>query len=183
MVEYKDIPDYPGYRVGSDGSVWSCRYGCQQGSRRRNTWRQLRPRYSTSKRTSLPVKGRYRFVTLATDAGENKNLLVHVLVLTAFVSPRPDGMEGCHKDGDPANNRLENLRWDTRKANLEDMLAHGTRRRGTERPSAKLTEDDVRSIRRLREEGWLYRKICERFGISQRTALAIVNRQKWKHVS
>lgn len=22
-VEYRDIPEFPGYRVGSDGSVWS----------------------------------------------------------------------------------------------------------------------------------------------------------------
>ena len=51
---------------------------------------------------------------------------VHTLVLEAFVSPRPDGMECCHNDGNPANNRLENLRWDTRSQNRYDSVKHGT---------------------------------------------------------
>lgn len=51
---------------------------------------------------------------------------VHRLVLEAFVGPRPDGTEGCHGDGDPGNNRLTNLRWDTRSANTYDKVRHGT---------------------------------------------------------
>lgn len=34
---------------------------------------------------------------------------VHVLVLLAFVGPRPSGMEACHNDGDASNNRPDNL--------------------------------------------------------------------------
>jgi hypothetical protein len=48
------------------------------------------------------------------------------LVLTAFVGSRPSGLEGCHRNGDPTDNRLENLRWDTRTANIFDAVAHGT---------------------------------------------------------
>jgi hypothetical protein len=51
---------------------------------------------------------------------------VHVLVLTAFIGMRPAGMVGCHNDGNPANNRLENLRWDTQSSNLLDAVRHGT---------------------------------------------------------
>jgi hypothetical protein len=54
------------------------------------------------------------------------SLFVHRLVLIAFVSACPDGMEACHGDGDPTNNRLTNLRWDTRSANLLDSVQHGT---------------------------------------------------------
>jgi hypothetical protein len=43
-----------------------------------------------------------------------------------FVGPAPEGMEGCHYNGDPTDNRLENLRWDTRKANVADAIRHGT---------------------------------------------------------
>ena len=49
---------------------------------------------------------------------------VHRLVLEAFVGPAPDGMEACHNDGDPTNNRLDNLRWDTRSANNTDAVRH-----------------------------------------------------------
>lgn len=52
-------------------------------------------------------------------------VLIHQLVLTAFVGPCPLGMECCHGDGDRANNRLTNLRWDTRSANQQDTLRHG----------------------------------------------------------
>ncbi|MBN7395680.1 HNH endonuclease [Mycobacteroides abscessus subsp. abscessus] len=53
--------------------------------------------------------------------------LVHRLVLEAFVGPCPDGMEACHFDGDKTNNRLPNLRWDTRRANQDDAIRIGKR--------------------------------------------------------
>jgi len=47
---------------------------------------------------------------------------VHHLVLEVFVGPRPEGTVACHNNGDGYDNRVRNLRWDTRKAN-----AAGTR--------------------------------------------------------
>lgn len=66
----------------------------------------------------------HQSVTLGHDYKDHH--LVHVLVLTTFVGPRPEGMEGCHNDGNAANNRLENLRWDTASANQRDRVKHGT---------------------------------------------------------
>ena len=50
---------------------------------------------------------------------------VHVLVLEAFVGPCPDGLMACHNDGNPANNHLGNLRWDTAASNMQDRIVHG----------------------------------------------------------
>lgn len=62
--------------------------------------------------------------------GGRRSFLVHQLVLTAFVGPCPPGLECCHGDGDPTNNRLGNLRWDTRPSNMADRRRHtGDRRR------------------------------------------------------
>lgn len=58
--------------------------------------------------------------------GIAKVRLVHQLVLEAFVGPRPEGLEGCHNNGDPFDNRTENLRWDTNSANQLDSVEHGT---------------------------------------------------------
>lgn len=58
--------------------------------------------------------------------GHERNYKVHTLVLLAFVGPRPEGMEGCHNNGDPSDNRLTNLRWDTHRGNEADKLRHGT---------------------------------------------------------
>lgn len=51
--------------------------------------------------------------------GVSKN--IHVLVAEAFLGERPSGHHVCHKDGDKANNRLSNLRYDTPKNNWEDF--------------------------------------------------------------
>jgi hypothetical protein len=51
---------------------------------------------------------------------------IHQLVLIAFIGPCPPGMECCHNDGNPSNNHLDNLRWDTRSANNLDRIRHGT---------------------------------------------------------
>jgi hypothetical protein len=50
---------------------------------------------------------------------------IHQLVLEAFVGPCPPGMEGCHNNGCPTDNRLENLRWDTPSSNSQDRIKHG----------------------------------------------------------
>lgn len=71
----------------------------------------------------LPARGYYR-VALCRD-GRREWRLVHHLVLLAFVGPRPDGLEACHYDDDPANNNLGNLRWDTRSANHLDRTRNG----------------------------------------------------------
>lgn len=46
---------------------------------------------------------------------------VHRLVLESFVGPCPDGMEACHANGNGFDNRLENLRWDTHRANMVEQ--------------------------------------------------------------
>lgn len=60
--------------------------------------------------------------------GHVKSHRVHRLVLEAFVGPCPKGMEACHNDGDPTNNLLSNLRWDTHEANVADTKRHGRNR-------------------------------------------------------
>lgn len=62
------------------------------------------------------------------DGSKRRTLLVHRLVLTTFVGPCPEGMEACHNNGDEKDNRVENLRWDTRESNVRDCVAHGTHR-------------------------------------------------------
>lgn len=72
-----------------------------------------------------PRESGHCYVSLARN-GLVAVLGVHRLVLEAFVGPCPDGMEGCHNNGDPANNRVENLRWDTHANNMHDVIEHGT---------------------------------------------------------
>jgi hypothetical protein len=63
-------------------------------------------------------------VTLA-DGGRKTRRHVHLLVLETFIGPRPFGLECCHRDDDPTNNRLDNLRWDTHSSNELDKVRNG----------------------------------------------------------
>lgn len=67
-----------------------------------------------------------------TAAGEvSGHRLIHRLVLEAFVGPCPDGMEACHWDDNPSNNRLDNLRWASRTENMLDRTRNGIDNNGT----------------------------------------------------
>ena len=71
------------------------------------------------------VKGHiYRRVGLAVDRYE-RTVYVHQIVAAAFLGPRPRGLEVCHGNGNPLDNRVENLRYDTPSENSYDTVRHG----------------------------------------------------------
>ena len=76
----------------------------------------------------VPMKDGHLQVSVRFKGSRTRPHLVHRLVLLAFVGDPPTGTEGCHKNGDPADNRLGNLRWDTRGSNIADAIRHGTSR-------------------------------------------------------
>lgn len=73
----------------------------------------------------LHPKQRRFSVTLWRD-NTSKNVLVARLVLSAFRGPAPDDADGCHNNGNSMDDRLVNLRWDSRHANVLDAVRHGT---------------------------------------------------------
>ena len=99
-----------------------------------------------------------------------------------FVGQPAARMDACHNDGSLTNNRLENLRWDTRAGNLADQLKHGTRIRGEKHALAKLTAEGVREIRRLATRKVSQRKIAEKFGVSKGLISRISRGLAWAHV-
>lgn len=66
----------------------------------------------------------------------------------------PEGYEAAHSCGNGNGGCLNprHLRWATRSENHMDKIGHGTATRGSQQVTSKLTEDDVREIRRLRGE-------------------------------
>jgi hypothetical protein len=67
----------------------------------------------------------YSHVAISRQAHGKTLWKIHALVLTTFVGPRPEGMYGCHIDGDPSNNHVSNLYWGTPTQNVHDMIRHG----------------------------------------------------------
>lgn len=115
MERWLPVPGYEGvYEVSDQGRVRSLDRADSRG--RSRTGRVLSLRIQPSG---------HRTVSLCTNA-KRRIFHVHHLVLMAFVGPRPTGMEGCHWNDDPTDNRVENLRWDTRSGNQLDSVRNGT---------------------------------------------------------
>ncbi len=109
--------------------------------------------------------------------------IVARLVLSAFVGPCPDGKECCHEDGDPTNNTVTNLRWDTHASNMQDRENHGNTYRGSRAGRAKLTEKDIPVIRKALASGrWSMNRIGQEHEVDVATIRDIRDGKTWRHV-
>jgi len=117
--------------------------------------------------------------------GKTTTYAVHRLVAEAFI-PNPLNLpEVDHKDGNPANNDVTNLRWCTRKQNAEFAVENGAYKIGEENHNAKLTVKKVREIRakykpRSKTNG--IKALAKEYGVSRSTIEHIVYNQVWRHV-
>lgn len=119
MIEnWKPVPGWDGYYEVSDhGRVRSVERTVHYSDGRRR-------RFPSRSLNSYP-DSRGHLQARLHRASKTHPVAVHKMVLEAFVGPAPEGMEGCHHDDDKSNNRLSNLRWDTRSANLYDRIRNG----------------------------------------------------------
>jgi hypothetical protein len=167
LADRANVPGVPGFEAGRDGSAWRQN---DDGS-----WRPARV-YVNRRRYG------YRYV-VEHVGGRTVSRALHVMVLSAFRGPRPEGMQACHRDDDKSNNCIDNLRWDTPASNYRDRRRNGGDLLGSRCGFAKLSESDVAEMRRLRCSGLLVREIAARFGVHEETARRNIKRRNWKHVA
>jgi hypothetical protein len=160
MENWKPVVGYEGlYEVSNSGRL-------------RNTRTGLDKVYTLNKQGNRPFVGLWRNNRI-------KIFKPHTLVLTAFVGPRPHGMECCHNDGNSWNNRLENLRWDTTRNNQLDRIKHGTSNRGERCAAAKLTEAQVLAIRADTRK---QKVIAAEYGVRDSAISRIKSGKRWGHL-
>jgi hypothetical protein len=112
-------------------------------------------------------------LTVAIGKGNSRG--VHQLVMEAFVGPCPDGMEIAHNDGDPTNNWIGNLRYDTKSNNNRDRIHHG---------ATQLSPADVDRIRR-EAPGALYggkKRLADELGVNACTISDVLAGRRHAHV-
>lgn len=172
-VIFRPIRGFLGYGVDTFGIAWSCRKVGRFGGIN-GYWRPIKPGrvgpYS------------YLHVSLRRD-GKTHQYYVHHLVLAAFVGPKPPGMECLHRDGNPGNNGLGNLRWGTSAENSEDTVRMGRQTFGELVPQSKITDEIALDIFRLRNGGCTHREIAKFHGISRSIVGAVLRKETWKHVA
>lgn len=115
------VPTWEGfYEVSDQGRVRSVDRVIEHPTSGSSFWKGRILKQSAAGRSGHLV------VTLIDSVGRRRRVAkVHQLVLEAFVGPRADGMECCHANDIPADNRLSNLRWDTHAANTQDQVRNG----------------------------------------------------------
>jgi hypothetical protein len=186
MEQWKKIAGFDFYEVSDKGRARSALREIER----------VNPRWKSHKQT-ITVGGkiidgwkRYKngkpsciFVSLRQD-GKTYTFRLHRLVLSAFVGDAPEGMECCHNNGDPFDNRLENLRWGTHKDNMQDCVDHGRKSNppvhmGENHPRSKLSASDVQKIRSMEYRHGLFAQIANLYNISLGHASRIWKGDGW----
>ena len=87
-----------------------------------------------------------------------------------------------HKCNTPACIRPEHLRLGTQRENIADMDTQGRKARGTQLRTAKLTEDQVRTIRAEYANGVSGVALARGYNVSVSLISQIVLRKIWAHI-
>jgi len=167
---WKKTPDYPDYEVSDLGMVRS--------------WKNGRWGRTEKPRVMKLYKDRKGYLsTFIRNEGEKSSKIrIHQIVLEMFSGPRPEGMVACHNDGNPSNNHMGNLRWDTVQSNMADKLKHGTAQKGENAPNNRLKNQEIIEIRRLGGMGLNTSLISKMFKVSKSHVRRVIRRTRWAHI-
>lgn len=124
------------------------------------------------------TKAGYGYLTI-----NYKNHYAHRLSWRLTYGIIPKNAVIMHRCDNPACVNPEHLRLGTQKDNLQDMWNKQRGSMGNEHPFAKVTDEDVKKIRKLGKIKNLYRReIGEMFGISRQAVTDIIYNRTWKHI-
>lgn len=114
---------------------------------------------------------------------KGRTLFVHRLAYALVKGPVPRGMSLLRTCGHAHCINPAHMRPVTREQIVRRMLKTGAFARGSGHPGSKLTEANVRRIRRVYAKG---RSSCgvlaREYGVDSTLILRIVQRKRWRHV-
>jgi hypothetical protein len=161
-MRWKTVPGFRKYEAHPNGSI-----------RHKGFRRNLRGSVN---------KWGYRHATLMQDDSGLKTVRWNRIVLITFKGPPPPGKESSHINGNRLDNRLRNLKWETRKRNHARKVEHGTSQVGERNGNTRMTCEKVMQLRAMRKEGSTYKDLANKFEIAIGTVSQIVTRKTWRHV-
>jgi hypothetical protein len=169
MIEeiWKTIAGFDGYEVSNIGRVRST----ERLVKTSNGIRRFQGRILAC----VVSKRNYNCVTLSSKDTQRKQLRVGRLVVDAFIRKLMPGEEVNHIDFDSLNDVLQNLEIVSHDKNIKHSVLAG-------RMSKKLTEQQVREIKKASLAGEKQTIICRSFGVTVSAVNYIANNKIWKHV-
>lgn len=171
--EWRAVTGYEGlYEASSLGRVKSLQREITKRTRYGGFMRQV---YSEHILQPLPDRKGY-LITKIGVLGSKRKIGIHELVLRAFSgAPKPNQITR-HLNGNPLDNRPENLAWGTHSENMADRKSHGLYRVCGDHAMAKLTQKDVDLIR---EGGRKLKELSEITGVGISQVSRIRRNQNW----
>lgn len=142
--EWRSVPGYEGaYEVSDHGQVRSC-------DRQVPCWSNGGTMFRRGKIMGLrPMSDGRMFITLQLR-GKRRDVAVSVLVAMAFIGAPESGQRVIRRNRDLLNDRASNLYWGDAKEMAAKRKRTGGERRGEAHPNSKITDEQVRFIRKMR---------------------------------
>jgi len=96
----------------------------------------------------------------------------------------PEKMQVCHSCDNRRCVNPDHLFLGSKSSNMQDAINKGRFSNGEKHYISKLTEQQVKEIRKMRKENpnLTYTEIADIYGVSHETIYDIVKKRTWKHV-
>lgn len=149
---WRDIPGYEGkYQASSMGRIRSLGRSIE--------YHREKPYFAYRSGKMLKCLDRGNTPYYSVDICQ-KRKLIHRLVAAAFLGPCPAEMEVLHRNGNPKDNRIENLAYDTHSENVRDTYRYGGKQK-------KLFAEEVEQIRFGLATGISYQELAAMYGVTR----------------
>lgn len=169
--------DRHAYHFKAHGDPLGGRCGASPGAPKR--WIEEHANYQGDDCIRWPFEvSKYGYGVVKQDG--KKRLASRVMCEAAHGPAPSQEHEAAHScgNGHLACMNQNHLSWKTRLGNVADAIAHGTWNHGETVPSHKLTESEVKEIRRLAATE-SYPDLAARFGVNRSAISRIVARKRW----
>lgn len=100
----------------------------------------------------------------------------------AYGEPPTSKHMACHSCDNPPCINKHHLRWDTCQGNIDDRTKRGRGLQGITHHKAKLTEDQVREIKRRLANGETCQPLANEFGVTNGAIWFISKGRHWRHI-
>jgi len=168
---FKQVDGFPAYRVSDNGDIetswqWGAFYAGMESEKK---WKLIPIKFN---------KKGYCQLNLRDVCGKGRRTHLHRIIAETFIS-QPPFKNACvrHIDGNPKNNKANNLAWGTYLDNENDKIRHGTH--GLRITNSKLTSDSIALANRMREEGKTISEIAKYIGVSHPTISRLFSGKTW----
>lgn len=163
MELWKEVLEFSGYYVSNTGKV------------KTNDFNHT----GLERELSVFVTSRgYVAVNLMRN-GIRRRKLLHQLVSIAFIENKNNRRQVNHKNGIKTDNNVDNLEWCTSAENIQHAFRNGLNKasKGESHYGCKISDEEVREIRKLRLFGMRLKTISKLYGVRFTTISSICTKK------